>query len=654
MTFSPHQSTDPVVRILLLEDDALDAELVARSLEAALPSQVVVVSDRESFMAALTEYRPDVVLADYGVPAFSGPEALSAARAIDDLLPFIYVSGTIGEERAVESLRTGATDYILKGQLARLPAAADRALRESNETRERRAAEQALRESEERLRRILENAQDIVYRCQLWPEVRLEYVSPAVERVIGLTFEELTARGDLGLGLVPEEDRALLPSGRSEVDGPREVELHVRRPDGSYRCLEVRSLPVRDETGRVVATEGIARDVTERKAASELLERNVVSQRRLADLSRFALSNDIQRTCEEAVLLLSGLLHADMAGVFRSDADGMVLAAGSDWPESEYGDVIDLSQAPAHLVHMEHLDGDGSTFAEALVRRLGGVSATARRLAAGDEVLGAVVLGWAEPRALDEDERNLVEVTCDILAHSIKRALAEQRLRKSIRDLRVVDEQRQRLLSRLVSAQEEERRRIAADVHDDSIQIMTAVALRLEMLGDVVQAQDAEEFEELADVVRRSIERLRRLMFALRPPQLDREGLAVALRLYVDATSEPSGPAYALHNEMDEEPPEEVRALLYRIAQEGLTNVRKHAAASEVRVTIFGDDSGCGVRIEDDGAGFEPGELPHDHLGLVAMRERAELAGGRFQIESTVGAGTTVEAWVPRKERVMA
>ncbi len=208
-----------------------------------------------------------------------------------------------------------------------------------------------------------------------------------------------------------------------------------------------------------------------------------------------------------------------------------------------------------------------------------------------------------------------------------------------------------RLLDRLVRAQEEERARVAQDIHDDSIQIMTAAALRIEAarrrLGP---GEEARVLERLEGTVNEAIRRLRRLLFELRPRALDQEGLAAALRLYLDRLGEETGMGWAVDNRLVEEPSPEVRTVLYRIAQEALTNVRKHARASRVEVLVEQRDGGLLLRVRDDGAGFRVGETtdaPHGHLGLTSMRERAEMAGGWLRVDSTPGLGTVVEAWVP-------
>lgn len=214
--------------------------------------------------------------------------------------------------------------------------------------------------------------------------------------------------------------------------------------------------------------------------------------------------------------------------------------------------------------------------------------------------------------------------------------------------LRRRDAERRELFAHIVTVAEEERQRIAADIHDDSIQAMAAASIRLQLLRRRLKGTEEQALiDELARSTNLAIERLRHLLFELRPPALDREGIVPALQQYLREAS--GDVAYRLDDDVRREPPPETRVILYRVAQEALTNVRKHARAASASVLLVEDDGGYRLRVTDDGVGFEveaatpvPG-----HLGLATMRERAELAGGWLRIDSGAGAGTTVECWIP-------
>jgi len=227
---------------------------------------------------------------------------------------------------------------------------------------------------------------------------------------------------------------------------------------------------------------------------------------------------------------------------------------------------------------------------------------------------------------------------------------AESKLRWSLEVLRRTLQQRRELAARLGSAQEEERRRIAADIHDDPVQVMAAVDMRLQLLAGMPRAATSEELLDIQQTVRDSIIRLRSLLFELRPLALDREGLVSALRLYLEHIAGEKGWTFEVLDGLTAEPLPELRATLYRIAQEAVANARKHAEARHIVIAVATAGDGLTIRVTDDGKGFDPGRVERPepgHLGLTTMIERAELVGGWCRITSSQGDGTTIECWLP-------
>jgi PAS domain S-box-containing protein len=223
---------------------------------------------------------------------------------------------------------------------------------------------------------------------------------------------------------------------------------------------------------------------------------------------------------------------------------------------------------------------------------------------------------------------------------------------RTLRNLRTADEQRRSLLERVVTSQEQERRQVAGDIHDDAIQAMVAVTLQLQALGGRLRdPRSSELLERLAATATESVGRLRQLAFELRPPLLDEVGLAAAIDQYAMRAGELAGFVVQVSDESAGELPDELRVVAYRIVQEALANVRAHAHASRVAVRLEEVDGGVLARVSDDGAGFLPGLVerrPAGHLGLISMREQATMAGGWCRIASAPGMGTTVELWLPR------
>jgi signal transduction histidine kinase len=230
-----------------------------------------------------------------------------------------------------------------------------------------------------------------------------------------------------------------------------------------------------------------------------------------------------------------------------------------------------------------------------------------------------------------------------------------EELNRGLAELEAIDAERVRLLQRVVNAQEQERRRIAEDLHDDSIQAMTAVGLRLDALRRRLEEQvEPAILDQLAAAVSQAIGRLRRLMFELRPPELDREGLVPALRLLAGETLGDAGCQCRVEDRLAAEPPVEVREHLYRIVQEALANVRKHAQASHVSIEVVTRSDGVAVAVHDDGVGFDPAQVGRSrpgHLGLTAMRERVAMLGGTIELVSAVERGSRFTLKLPVRLR---
>ena len=240
----------------------------------------------------------------------------------------------------------------------------------------------------------------------------------------------------------------------------------------------------------------------------------------------------------------------------------------------------------------------------------------------------------------------------EIAADEFDRALRllNQKLVEKVDELEDANVDRSRLLVDLATAHELERTTIASDIHDDSIQVMSAAALRLEMLGeDLVESEHRGEIAAVADKVRQAVGRLRRLIFDLSPRDLASGGLGPTIASYLREVGREVGFGWSLDDRLAERLPDEVEAILYRIAQEAIRNAQKHAGADTVNVSLRERDGGCVLRIADDGVGFSNGSQADrpGHVGLASMRERAAMAGGTLELETAPGAGCQVEVWVP-------
>ncbi|MBL6766366.1 MAG: response regulator [Verrucomicrobiae bacterium] len=260
--------TKPALRVLYLEDSLADQELVEELLRSEeLASEFVMVDDQPGFEKAIEAGSIDLILSDYSLPSFDGLSALAIARERCPELPFILMSGVMGEERAVESLKQGATDYVLKQRIERLVPAIRRAVREVAERERLRLAEEQLRLNEEQLRQITDNVGDLIVQLDLRGD--WQYCSPSYRRLHGETAALPSARF---FEQVHEADRQAVQDMfamaiRTGVGQRREFRLVL--PSGSIRYLEAQFNVVCDERGSVQSVIAVSRDITDRRHSEE-------------------------------------------------------------------------------------------------------------------------------------------------------------------------------------------------------------------------------------------------------------------------------------------------------------------------------------------------------------------------------------------------
>jgi len=259
------------IRVLLLEDSAFDVELVFGVLaEAPFIFDHVHVEDREGFLHALSTQTFDVILSDYALPTFDGISALKISQELCPQVPFIFVSGTLGEELAIEMLKQGATDYVLKQNLQRLPSAVERAIREARDRKEHRDHQEALRRSEERFRLLVESLQDYSI-FMLDMEGNITSWNSGAERI--LLYKEPEIIGCHFSILFTEEDRAKgVPEKElrdAATKGVAEDERSHLRADGTAIWVSGVLRPLFENNGEHCGYAKVMRDITERRIQSK-------------------------------------------------------------------------------------------------------------------------------------------------------------------------------------------------------------------------------------------------------------------------------------------------------------------------------------------------------------------------------------------------
>ncbi len=459
--------------------------------------------------------------------------------------------------------------------------------------------ERELRDSESRFRQLVQASPDLIWRADA--EGRFLFLADAVDTVFGWRPGELVGQpfsvlvDDESIGSANENYAALA----TEPDVVRHVPLVLHRRDGSTFAAEVTAIGI-VENGRFVGGQGTVRDVSERQR----LERELRESR---ERYRFLLQNapDIIFSTDaagrftylsETIERLTGWTPGEMAGRHFGE---LVVRTSRSEAESRWAEIVaDPTMSRVVVVDFRHRDGGRSPFEISVVGmadengRFAGVHGSAR----------------------DVSEREALE-----------------------RDLR-------RQAAELASG--EERAHLARELHDSVTQAlfsMTLLTRTTEILTDRDPAAARVKLGELRDLQREALAEMRALIFELRPGNIEQDGLVHALRTHAAALQGRIGLPIVVTSELDGRLPLESEEVLYRIAQEALHNVVKHAAAKQVRLEIARTKAGVRLRIEDDGKGFDPGAVPEGHLGLAGMRARADKIGARLSVVSRAGRGTTVE-----------
>jgi two-component system sensor histidine kinase UhpB len=478
------------LNVLIVEDSEPDARLLIRELKLGgfeVAHQRIETAD--GLKQALATGTWDVILCDYMLPNFSGGEALRMVKESNFDLPFIFVSGKIGEETAVQAMKTGAHDYVMKNNLARLAAAVDRELGEAQIRRESRQAETMMRISEHKYRHLFESMRDAAF-------------------------------------LVAER------------------------------------------AGKII---------------------------------------DVNRQAE----LLLGRTRAEIIGMNQREL----------YPSQ--------SAPPFSLPPGETVGGEEGSFEVEIVRRDGSIVPTDLRL-------------------------SRIQLHGHDLLLLLFRDIARRRqTEKELRDSR---EQLRALAARLQAVREEERTRVAREIHDELGQMLTAIKMDLRWIEDDLERVNdprlnpvldkAVAATELTDALARSVQRI---AAELRPGILDRLGLMMALTHEAEQFQQRTGVQCRLKAPEDEPLlPIEAATAVFRIFQEAMTNVARHANASAVEIELELSPRFLTLKISDNGGGIKPSDLLGGHsLGVLGMQERARHLGGEITFQAGPAAGTLVTLLIP-------
>jgi PAS domain S-box-containing protein len=526
---------------------------------------------------------------------------------------------------------------------------------------ERRRADVALRESAARFRRLAENALDMIFRYRLQPTPGSEYVSPAAVAITGYTPENFYADPDLGYKLVHPEDRELIESLKHPSTSTIPLTARWMHKDGTVTWTSQQLVPIYDPEGNLVAIEGIVRDITERVQAYQTLERQFeertheIERRRqvaegLRDILTILNSNrPLDEILDSIIAQACRLLGTDAGAVYRLheqkgllcaqvahglDADDATVNIPAGWgPVGEAvlnGQPVFASGALVALVEQNNpvLEPQQWAHLASLFKRYRAVLVAP--LMIKDHIYGAIALYYYKPHQCTREETELAVAFGDQAALAIQNAW-----------LRTQAEQ---------MAVAAERSRLARDLHDAVTQTLFSTSLIADVLPRLWERDRNEArryLDELRQLTRGALAEMRALLLELRPATLAEVGLGELLRQLTEAITGRARVPITLTVEGQCRLPPDVQIAFYRIAQEALNNMARHANANQALVYLHGRADEIELRISDDGQGFDPSSVALEHLGLGIMHERAEAIGAALRIESQPGCGTQITVTWP-------
>lgn len=449
-----------------------------------------------------------------------------------------------------------------------------------------------------------------------------------------------------------------------QVTGKSVKVTHVHRAvgNGQKRYVDIVASPMYDEAGNITRVIELRRDVTEEKKMEEALVRR---NEQLSILN--ALANTVNQSLDledilgqalDEVLRLTGIdagaifLKEDMLGnlellVHRGlSEEAARLASRLGMLDGACGGVLELGQ----LIVVPDISRYRGRRAESLKREKLSTLVHVPLTAKGS-TLGSMCVGTRRQHEFDEEEQALLTAIGSQMAVAVENA-------RLYAEVQHKEQLRGELLKKAIIAQEEERKRIARELHDDTSQALTTLLYAAEEgteMSDLAEVKGM--LEGMRDLTVRTLDGVHKLIFDLRPTMLDHLGLVPALRWFAQSRLEPTGIRITVQEKSaSRRLPTEVETALFRVVQETINNIARHAAARNAKISFeFGDES-VAVEVEDDGIGFDIIEIALSHdtgrgLGLMGMQERIEVLDGEIEIISAPGNGTHVYIRVPIAER---
>jgi PAS domain S-box-containing protein len=518
-----------------------------------------------------------------------------------------------------------------------------------------------LRESRDYLQTIVDSLDDQL--MVLDADMKVVCANTALMERQGLSLEQVTGRPCFEVShnasFTCQGPQCECPAKEVwETGNPRRV-VHVHNDDGSGPCyIELIASPIKDKKGEVVQVVELLRDITEEeKQGHELLRMN----RELSLLNTIAMavtiSLDLEETLHYSFDSMLELAQAEAGGIFLWEGIPPVLrpaifkgiskkAAARVGSLIQEGKIPDSTETLSHhenILPFDYTQLDGRELVGEGFR-----SYLHLPLISKGNALGSVWLATRKKEAFSTADAALLNSVGGQIAVAIENA-------SLYREVQRKEEIRGELLKKVISAQEDERKRIARELHDETSQALVALTVAIERtMVESGTENHKQRVEEMKKLVVNTLESVHRLIYDLRPSVLDDLGLQSAIRWYAESHLEPLGISLTFQTSGRERRlAGQMETVLFRVVQEAITNIIRHSEAEDAKITIDFRENRVSIMVEDDGKGFDvesatAGKLQKTSgLGLLGMQERISLVEGRLQISSITGRGTSIVIEVP-------